>query len=136
MKVVTVLDSFISNDVIENSTINMIDKLKSINCDILLVSAGKVSEKVQSKVDYMLYDSRNQLFKEDYDNYKFLSYYTVNSSFKVSNVFSHPQPHGLSVLMAMEHAGTKSFWGCVIQLLRQLRYVQIDGLLALKIVLQ
>lgn len=100
MKVVTILDSFISNSVIENNTINMIDKLKNINCDILLVSAGKVSEKVQSKVDYMLYDSRNQLFeKTDYQYFHPWNFWIGCGEFTSYNFYYSKQRHGLAVMV-------------------------------------
>lgn len=105
MKVVTILDSFISNLVIEENTINMIDKLKSINSDILLVSAGKVSEKVQSKVDYMLYDSRNQLFeKKDYQYFHPWNFWIGCDGFTSYNFYYSKQRHGLAVMVNLFNA--------------------------------
>jgi hypothetical protein len=105
MKVITILDSFISNSVIEDNTINMIDKLKSINSDILLVSANKVSEKVQSKVDYMLYDSRNQLFeKTDYQYFHPWNFWIGCGSFTSYNFYYAKQRHGLAVMVNLFNA--------------------------------
>ena len=99
MKPLIILDAFITDEVDENLLTNFIDSSRSIGDDILLMSNSKISKTTQDKVDYFFYDKRNQLFREEYDNYKLLSYYTINSSFKVSNIFPHPQPHGLSVLI-------------------------------------
>jgi hypothetical protein len=99
MKSILILDAFITDEADENLLTNFIDSSRSIGDDILLMSNSKISKTTQDKVDYFFYDKRNQLFREEYDNYKLLSYYTVNSSFKVSNIFPHPQPHGLSVLI-------------------------------------
>jgi len=99
MKSILILDAFITDESDEKLLINFIDSSKSIGDDVLLMSNTKISKSTQDKVNYFFYDSRNQLFKEEYENYKLLSYYTINSSFKVSNIFPHPQPHGLSVLI-------------------------------------
>ena len=101
MKSILILDAFITDESDENLLKSFIDSSKSIGDDILLMSNTKISKEVQDKVDFFFYDKRNQLFTNEYDNYKTLNYYTVHNSFKVSNYFPHPQPHGLSVLISL-----------------------------------
>jgi len=101
MKSILILDAFITDEADENLLINFIDNIKSLGDDVLLMSNTTISKKVQDKVNYLFYDKRNQLFTKKYDNYKELNYYTIHDSFKVSNFFPHPQPHGLSVLISL-----------------------------------
>lgn len=104
MKSILILDSFITDESDENLLINFIDNIKSIGDDILLMSNTKISKTIQDKVNYFFYDSRNQLFSENYTNHKLISYYTDHELFRVSNIFTHSQPHGLSVLINLFRA--------------------------------
>ena len=99
MKPILILDAFITDDADEKLLNNFIDSSKSFGDDVLLMSNTKISKETQDKVNYFFYDKRNQLFTEEYNNHKLVSYYTIHESFKVSNIFSHSQPHGLSVLI-------------------------------------
>jgi len=99
MKSLLILDAFITEEMDEKLLNNFIDSSKSIGDDILLISNTKVSKETQEKVNYFFYDKRNQLFVEDYNFNDFVSYFTNHGAFTVSNIFSHPQPHGLSVLI-------------------------------------
>jgi hypothetical protein len=101
MKTILIIDAFINDDADEARLINFIDSSKNIGDDILLMSNTNISKTVQDKVDYFFYDKRNQLFKEEYDNYEDVNYYNLYEGFKVSNIFPHNQPHALSVLISL-----------------------------------
>lgn len=100
MKTITIVDSFISNQEIESATIDTISSLKEINCDVLLVTTNKIPESVQSKVDYLLYDSRNQLFESD--DYKYFhpwNFWIDCGNFISHNFYYSKQRHGLAVMI-------------------------------------
>jgi len=101
MKTILIIDAFINDEADETILSNFINSSRNIGGDILLMSNTNISKTIQDKVDYFFYDKRNQLFKEKYDNYRDINYYTLYDSFKVSNLFSHTQPHGLSVLISL-----------------------------------
>lgn len=101
MKTILILDAFINDEADETRLSNFIDSSRNIGDDILLMSNTNISETIQDKVNYFFYDKRNQLFKEKYDNYQDVSYYNLYEFFRVSNIFPHTQPHGLSVLISL-----------------------------------
>ena len=67
MKLLTILDCYIHNDTILNKLDSFIDKLKSKNSDILLISNTTIPIEIQQKVDYCLYDSNNYFFSSDWE---------------------------------------------------------------------
>lgn len=101
MKTILIIDAFINDEADEARLSNFIDSSRNIGDDILLMSNTNISKTIQEKVDYFFYDKRNQLFKEEYDNYEPVSYYNIYEGFKVSNIFPHTQPHALSVLISL-----------------------------------
>lgn len=101
MKTILILDAFINDDEDEKLLSNFMDSSRNIGDDILLMSNTNISKTIQDKVNYFFYDKRNQLFKEKYNNYKYVDYYNTYDSFLISNVFPHTQPHALSVLISL-----------------------------------
>lgn len=99
MKSILILDAFITDEVDEKILTNFLDSSKSFGDDVLLMTNTKISKETQDKVDFLFYDKRNQLFTEKYDNYEYVSYWIKYDWFKISNIFPHNQPHGLSVLI-------------------------------------
>ena len=99
MKSLLILDAFITEETEEKLLNSFINSIKSIGDDVLLMSNTKISKETQENVNYFFYDKRNQLFVEDYNFNQVVIYYTNNGGFTVSNIFPHPQPHGLSVLI-------------------------------------
>lgn len=99
MKVLTILDCYIHNELIVTKLSEFIDKLKSKKSDILLVSNTSIPLFIQEKVDYCLYDSNNNLFGEDW---VFSKDYVVQSELgneTIKDIFPLLQPHGLSVMV-------------------------------------
>jgi hypothetical protein len=101
MKPIIILDAFVTDKQEEGTLMSFIDSIKTTGDDLLLMSNTTTSKEVQDKVDYFFYDKRNQLFKEKYSKYDYVSYWTMYDWFKVSNCFPHTQNHGLSVLISL-----------------------------------
>ena len=104
MKVLTILDCYIHNDTILNKLDSFVDKLKSKNSDILLISNTTIPIEIQKKVDYCLYDSNNYFFSSDW---KFSDLFVVKSEISggnIQDVFPKLQPHGLSVMINIFNA--------------------------------
>ena len=68
MKLLTILDCYIHNDTILNKLDSFIDKLKSKNSDILLISNTTIPIEIQQKVNYCLYDSNNYFLSNNICN--------------------------------------------------------------------
>ena len=98
MKPIILLDAFISDIHDEDILNNFINSMAGQD-DIFLISNTKVKKEIQNKVQYFLYDERNNLFSDGYTNYDIVFYWTQYSKFKINDVFPHTQKHGLSVLI-------------------------------------
>lgn len=104
MKVLTILDCYIHNETILNKLDSFIDKLKTKNSDILLISNTTIPIQIQNKVDYCLYDSNNHFFSNDWE---FSELFVIKSSISggdIQDVFPKLQPHGLSVMINIFNA--------------------------------
>ncbi len=101
MKLITIIDAFITDPAEEKTLVNFIDSVKTIGDDLLLMSNTTIDKEVQKKVDYFFYDKRNQLFKEEYTNYDVVYYWNQYDTCKVYECFPHTQKHGLSVLISL-----------------------------------
>jgi hypothetical protein len=104
MKVITIIDAFITDPKEERLLIDFIDSVKTMGDDLFLTSNTPISKEVQGKVENFFYDHRNQLFKEEYENYDWVNYWTEYDTFKVYNTFLHTQKHALSVLINLYRA--------------------------------
>lgn len=100
MKVVTIIDCFIQNENHQRIVDSSIQKMRSVGHPILLVSANVVDRDLQPKVDFFLYDSRNQLFEREDYVYKHPWHFWINcESFFSHNFYYSRQRHGLPVLI-------------------------------------
>lgn len=106
MKLLTILDCYIHNDTILNKLDSFIDKLKSKNSDILLISNTIIPIGIQNKVDYCLYDSNNHFFSNDWEFSELFVVKTLISGGNCQDVFPKLQPHGLSVMINIFNAIT------------------------------
>ena len=104
MKPIAIIDSFVSNKTIEIKLGECIDKLKQDGFDVLLISNTKVDAHILDKLDYFLYDKRNQLFQSEYTNVRDINLYKINDTFESHDIKSGLQKHGLSVLVNMFNA--------------------------------
>jgi|WetSurSiteA1Bulk_404760.scaffolds.fasta_scaffold00273_7 hypothetical protein len=95
----TIIDSFVHNDKVEDKLNNRIDRLKERKHDILLISNTVIKSSVIEKVDFYFYDKRNQLFEDTYTNYATTIFWRQYGNFIVYDVVPGLQRHGLSVLV-------------------------------------
>lgn len=121
-KSIVIIDCFVSDKNVESDLINQIEKIKKQNLDILLISNTIVSTDIQQKVDYFIYDKRNQLFQYEYTNLeeiilKDYVYIDKDWQFTTNIVTNGLQRHGLSVLVNLFNAvkfaksiGYENFW--------------------------
>lgn len=121
-KSIVIIDCFISDKNVESDLINQIEKIKKQNLDILLISNTIMSIDIQQKVDYFIYDKRNQLFQYEYTNLEEITlkdyvYIDKDWQFTTNLVTNGLQRHGLSVLVNLFNAvkfaksiGYKNFW--------------------------
>ena len=104
-KLVTIIDSFVANDKIESLLIEDINKIKSINSDIFLISNTPVKSNIIKLVDYFFYDHNNRLLtKSSYKNYDKIDYWYRTASLEIHNVVDCTQPHSLSVIVNLFNA--------------------------------
>lgn len=107
-KTILIIDSFISSPMIEQKLSNCIDRFKSKNFDILLISNTIAPKEIINKVDYYFYNHRNLLFKRDYDNIAEIDFWETNDLFTKHEFEKGLQRHGLSVLVNLNMALTIS----------------------------
>lgn len=96
---IAIIDCFVRNDEILRLLNNCVDRLKEKDIDILLISNTKIN--LPEKVDYFIYDRRNQLFEEEYTGVRDIDLYKINDIFEAHDIKSGIQRHGLSVLVNM-----------------------------------
>jgi hypothetical protein len=102
--VLTIVDSFVHNDRVRTKLDDCLTKLKGRNHDILLISNTIVDPKILKKVNFYLFDSRNQLFENTYDNYIKTVFWKKFDNFIVYDIVPGLQRHGLSVLINLFNA--------------------------------
>ena len=116
-KSILIIDCFVRTRNVEDCLVKCINNFKEDGFDILLVSNTTISEKILEKVDYFIYDSRNQLFEFNYTNIKNVNLFKINEIFELHDIKSGLQKHGLSVLVNLfnsldivKNLGYKSFF--------------------------
>ena len=104
MKKIIIIDCFITNKDSEDILLKTLDTFKDE--DILLVTNKSVSLDIQNKINFLLYDSRNQLFeKTDYDYTKHSwNFWKECEEFTSYNFYLAKQPHGLPVIVNLLNA--------------------------------
>jgi len=102
-KDIVIIDSYVFNKEIEDKLLNQIDKFRSSGYDVLVVSNSLVDKIVINRCDYFIYDSRNQLFQNDYDEITYVNFFKRFDFFTVCNFRPGLQRHGLSVLINLNN---------------------------------
>lgn len=97
MKLITIIDAFITNKHQEKQLHKFLDRIKNIS-DIFLITNTKLSDEIQSKVNYYFYLDEDLKFDNTYDDYEDLILWEKIDKFKVYDIYQHKQKHGLSVL--------------------------------------
>jgi glycosyltransferase involved in cell wall biosynthesis len=103
-KTISIIDCFVHDVKVESNLIECINRLKSNGHDIFLVSNTSIKKEILDMVDYHFYDSRNQLFKKDYQGVSDVDFWSNQGHFTVHNLKSGLQKHGLSVLVNLFNA--------------------------------
>ena len=103
-KTISIIDCFVHDVKVESNLIACINRLKSNEQDVFLVSNTSIRKEIVDIVDYHFYDSRNQLFKKDYPGVKDVDFWSNQGHFTVHNLKSGLQKHGLSVLVNLFNA--------------------------------
>lgn len=99
-KIVTIIDSFVSNENIEKNLKDFLDKFKGKNdSDILIISNKILKDDVIGRVQYYVYDCNNRLFEKEYTNLGLLNLFHRYETFEINDVDPEMQRHGLSVMV-------------------------------------
>lgn len=99
-KIIAIVDSFVHKKEVEIKLIECLDRLREDGIPILLMSNTKINLEVLEKVDYYLYDKRNQLFTSGkYTGVRDINIWKANEKFEAHEIKSGLQKHGLSVLV-------------------------------------
>lgn len=95
---IIVLDCFFDDARKEKILLQNLEQFKKLSIPILLITNNPMSREVQEKVDYLIYDKENLLFKDEYI-YDLLLYNIIEyDDFIFRSDFWYKQEHGLSVL--------------------------------------
>jgi glycosyltransferase involved in cell wall biosynthesis len=99
MKTLTIVDSFIHNESVENKLSNFLDLLNVNNHEVLLISNTTIPEYIQKKAKYCIYNNNNTLFNDEYDNVSSIVLWKHMKGFRINEVTDGLQRHGLSVMI-------------------------------------
>jgi hypothetical protein len=99
-KVITIVDCFIHNKRVEEKLIAKLKKIRGEGQEVLLVTnSSNICSETILNCDYVIYNSKNNLFEKKYDGISTVDFWCNHGSF-VSHSFSGGlQRHGLSVLI-------------------------------------
>lgn len=103
MKPILILDAFIREKQEEEILEQVLDKMQLINQEVFLISNLPISEKIQKKINFFLYDKRDRLFEYEYTNVNKVYNWTDYGQFKVYDTIDNTQKHGLSVLINLNN---------------------------------
>lgn len=104
-KIITIVDSFVYNEVIRNKLKKALEWMNQDGHEILLVSNTTVDQEILKNVKFYLYDHRNQLFKEKYEIGNAVDFWkSIGPNFVLHDIVPETQPHGLSVLVNLFNA--------------------------------
>lgn len=98
MDSIIIIDAYLSNNNRTDFLLKTLDKFKKLELPILLISNSNIPIEIQKKVDYIIYDKKNNLFVQNYDKYNELYFWFDFDNFFYENYEFNKQPHGLSVL--------------------------------------
>lgn len=100
IKTITIIDSFVSNSVLEKKLKDFLVNFKNKNSsDVLLISNKIVKDEILKHVQYYIYDYNNRLFEKDYTNLGQVNLFHSMDSFEINDLDQEMQRHGLSVLV-------------------------------------
>lgn len=83
MKNIIIIDTFISNERQNNLLLDCIDSVKKTGYDIMVVSHSVISEEIQKKVNYFLYDNDNTFLPSEITPFFWVN--ILNNQFRIFN---------------------------------------------------
>jgi hypothetical protein len=105
LKTISIVDSFVHNENVKKKLEKCIKWLKEDGHDILLISNTPVDKSIVQDVNFFMYDSRNQLFKQEYDTKNTVDFWrALDNKIEVHDIVTAVQKHGLSVLINLFNA--------------------------------
>ena len=90
MKTITIIDAFIDNDNNQKLLNEFLLTINSID-PVLLITNSFIDKSIVDKIDYLLYDKNNNLFKNIYTNYEKSIFWGKFSGLKFNEVRYHTQ---------------------------------------------
>jgi hypothetical protein len=99
MSDIILIDAFITNEINEKKLSDFINRIKTIDLPILLISNTIISEKIVNKVNYYIYDSENRLFDDVFEEYEKFILWEVLNDIRFNTLYEHKQKHALSVMV-------------------------------------
>jgi glycosyltransferase involved in cell wall biosynthesis len=104
-KTITIVDSFVYSDSIREKLIRTLNWMREDGHEVLLISNTIVDKEILGKVKFYLYDSRNQLFEENYPSGNLVDFWKIiNDGLEIHDLVPETQKHGLSVLINLFNA--------------------------------
>lgn len=104
-KTITIVDSFVHNDRVKEKLINALTWLKEDGHEVLLITNTAVDKQILSNTKFTIYDSRNQLFKQEYETNNTVDFWkSLDDNFEMHDIVTSVQKHGLSVLINLFNA--------------------------------
>lgn len=97
MNTVIIVNVHIIDEYSENIVYTNLLQLKKFNLPIM-VSANRLSNRIQKLVDHYFISNENLLFKKDYKKYNLVSHYILEPHFSIESRHPYKSPHALSVL--------------------------------------
>jgi hypothetical protein len=98
-KEIIIIDAFINGDESEKKLSEFVDRIKSINLPILIISNTIIPKYIIEKVDYYIYDSNNRLFDDIFEGYEKFILWEILNDIKFNTIHVHKQRHALSVIV-------------------------------------
>lgn len=105
-KTISIVDSFVHNDRVREKLSNTLNWLMEDGHEVLLITNTSVDKDILKKTTFCIYDSRNQLFQQQYTNISWVDFWKTVGGIDMlaHDVVSGIQKHGLSVLINLFNA--------------------------------
>ena len=105
LKTISIVDSFVHNEKVKAKLEKCVQWLKEDGHETLLVSNTPVDKHIVNDVKFFIYDSRNQLFKQEYETKNTVDFWkSLNDNMEIHDIVTSVQKHGLSVLINLFNA--------------------------------
>lgn len=100
---ILIVDAFFHDEYCLTTFNSYLEQVKKLGIPIMLVTNSKFDQSLTDKVDYILYDSNNRLFRKEYKDIGHIVFYWINDEYYISLGTPAYQRHGLSVLSNLYH---------------------------------